>query len=386
MQTRKDTTGSRRRLGEISAIILCAMILSALSVRVPTVSAASKPQIIISPSFAALNIGQTFTMTVNLTDFPNLFVFQVVFKYNGTVLNMTSLTYPSNFVFSGQTSITVEPPYDTQAKGDTVDHLNYTVAGASLIGAGSVSVSNGVLCEANFTVVGVGESTIGIATVNRPAYSNKDTFYTFFQDPDQIVEYTDFVTKGCTILSGVSNAAPIAAFTVIHSTADSKTNLVLSQNPPSGVANYAVSYEDMPTGFNASESYSPVGHISKYIWNFGDGNTTVVNATSPADSFITHVYHTIGMFTVNLTVVNNGSINSPPLESLPATYVILVDLELPYYDWTWFIYTVAALIVAAIAIAAGRSAVRRARRRELKRQKMLTTVPSGRPPTGFQTT
>lgn len=355
------------------------MILSAFGVRVPMVSGTSKPQILISPSNLSVNIGQTFTMTVNLTGFPNLYLYQVVFKYNGTVLNETGLTYPSDSVFSGHNYISLEPPYDTQAKGDTVDHLNYTVAGATLIGAGSVSVSNGEFFEVNFTVVGDGQTTVGIATFDSPAHSSvNDVFYTYCLDPDQIIEYRDFFTRGCTILSGMSNAAPIAVFTVVPPQVDNKTDLVLTKNPPSGITSYAISYEDLPMGFNASESYSPVGHIVEYIWNFGDGNTTIVNATSPADSFITHAYQAIGTYYVNLIVVNNGTNDSPPLQSQPATFAILVNLAIPYYDWTWFIYTVAALIAAGIAITAARSALRRVRRRrELKRQKMMTAGPSG---------
>jgi len=367
------------------------MILSALSMRVPMVSkAASAPQFLFTSAGSntlLLDIGQTFTMAVNLTDFPNLYAFQVVFKYNGTVLNMTSLTYSLENIFSGQNYISMEPPYDTQAKGDTRDHLNYTIAGATLLGEGSVSVSNGVLFNVEFTVIGIGETTIQTASKDSPAYSGADRFYTLCQDPYQVIDYIVFVTKGLTILSGVSTAAPIADFTVISPEVDSENNLVLNWNPPSGVASYVVSYQGLSVGFNASGSYAPFGHITQYIWNWGDGNVTVVNATSPASSFITHIYDNMGIYHMNLTVVNNGSITSPPLRSEPARYVILVGLTLPYYNWTWFIYTLVVLIGAAIAIAAARSALRRVRiRREMKRQKILKAGPSGLSPAGAQTT
>ena len=387
-QRRKETKGSRRRLGDILAIILCVTILSSLSLGVPMVSeATSTPQILFTSSGAnslLVDIGQSFTMTVNLTDFPNLYAYQVVFKYNGTVVNMTRLTYPYDNVFTGQNYIAMDPPYDTQAKGDTRDHLNFTVTGATLMGEGSVSVSNAALFEATFEVIGVGETTIQTASKDTPAYSFADTFYTFCQDPNQVIEYNVFVTKGLTILSGVSNAAPVAGFIVIPSEVDPKNNLVLNWNPPTGISSYAVAYANVSVGFNASSSYTPFGHITQYIWNWGDGNVTVVNATSPADSFITHAYSSSGIFYMNLTVVNNGT---PPLQSAPAKYAILVGLTVPLYNWTWFIYTVVVLIGAVIAIAAARSVLKRVRRRrEMRRQKMLKAGPSGLSPAGTQTT
>lgn len=198
----------------VSAVILCAVILSGLSVLM--VSAASKPQILISPSSASANIGETFMMTVNLTDFPNLYLYQVVFKYNGAVLNLTSLTFPDDNVFSGQSAITTWSN-DTEAAGDSVDHLNYTVAGGTLIGTGSVSVSNGVLFEANFTAVGVGQTSIGIATINAPAHNPiGSTWYTYCWDSAS-TEYDDFVisTSSYTVVPEFTPAVLVITLAVL---------------------------------------------------------------------------------------------------------------------------------------------------------------------------
>jgi hypothetical protein len=182
----------------VSAVILCTVILFGLSVRMPMVSAASTPQIIIDPSSAGISVGQTFTMTVNLTNFSNLYLYQVVFKYDGKVLNLTSVWFPASYVFSGQSAVTTWSN-DTEAAGDIVDHLNYTVAGASLVGTGSVSVTNGVLCEANFTGLAVGQTTIEIATKSSPAYGeSQNTWYTYCQDPPAN-EYATFVTNTSTV-------------------------------------------------------------------------------------------------------------------------------------------------------------------------------------------
>jgi hypothetical protein len=122
-------------------------------------------------------------MTINLTDFPNLFLYQVVFKYNGAVLNLTNLWFPDDNVFSGQNPISLWS--NATYAGDTIDHLNYTVAGSTLLSDVSVSVSNGVLCKANFTVVGVGQTTIEIATKNDPAHDEGNTWYTFCEDQSE---------------------------------------------------------------------------------------------------------------------------------------------------------------------------------------------------------
>lgn len=56
-----------------------------------------------------------------------------------------------------------------------------------------------------------------------------------------------------------------------------------------------------PTTFDASASFSNVGSIALYIWDFGDGSTAVT--TNP---IITHTYATPGNFTATLTVVNTA--------------------------------------------------------------------------------
>jgi hypothetical protein len=186
----------------VSAVILCAIILSGLSALMPMVSAASTPQILISPPIPTLSVGQTFTATVNLTGLSNLIGYQLVLKYDGTVLNLINLWFPAGNVFSGQNA---QPVWynDTGAAGDTVDHLNYTMAGNALIGNGSVSVSNGVLCEANFTAVAAGQGTITVCTKGAPAHAGTATWYTFCEDSAS-TEYDTFV------ISYVPEFTPIA--------------------------------------------------------------------------------------------------------------------------------------------------------------------------------
>jgi PKD repeat protein len=263
------------------------------------------------------------------------------------------------------------------------------MVGASLRGDDSAAVTNGVLTELNFTAVGTGTTTVVLETLTSPAHHYTDTYYSLLMDSN-FIEYDNFAPIGCTVLVGVSRAPPIAVFTITSPPVNNVTELVLHQNIPGDVflkgIPWARAYIGLPELFNASLSYAPTGNITAYIWDFGDGNTTVVNVTSPASALITHVYDNVTHYFVTLTVVASVS-GSPSMSSQPAVYAVLVDLALPYYNWDWFIYTVFGLIVAAIVISATRSAFRRVRRRNaLKKQKMLTAGPSSRPPTSAKPT
>lgn len=57
----------------------------------------------------------------------------------------------------------------------------------------------------------------------------------------------------------------------------------------------------VPTAFDASGSFSPVGTVVSYDWDFGDGTL----ATTPSP-YINHTYTTAGLFNVTLTVTNSA--------------------------------------------------------------------------------
>jgi len=63
-----------------------------------------------------------------------------------------------------------------------------------------------------------------------------------------------------------------------------------------------------PSSFDASQSVSPVGSISSYAWNFGDGTT--VTTASPV---IQHTYQKAGQFHVTLTVTNTAGTSTTQL-------------------------------------------------------------------------
>jgi len=406
MQRLREKTFSRRLSG-ISAIVLCLMILFATSPR-QTVSAQSEPGIFINPTSLELKINDTFTVSFSLSNFPNLHTYQVVFEYNGSVLNLTDVTYPDDSVFSGFSSFPV-PPISKELLGG----LNVTMVGDTLLGLGtSVDVSadtNATLFRANFTVVGEGQTQIGLVTA---ASGNAD--YTFLLDPDAaaaggLPETTEFVTNVCVIVVGGGPVPPIAFFRVSIPPIDNRTHLIIYQNT-GGAISYAYVFKGIPAYFNASGSYAPVGNITAYIWDFGDGNitafsydpnldiiphlgnltgksVTVINATPTMGTYVSHVYTTVTIFTMNLTVVGGATSDTPAAFSPAVNIKILVGVAMEYENFNWLIYTFFGIIVAVIVILAARSVVRRIRiRRGLRKREMLTASPSGGPPTGTQTT
>jgi DNA-binding beta-propeller fold protein YncE len=65
---------------------------------------------------------------------------------------------------------------------------------------------------------------------------------------------------------------------------------------------FTKSIHGLRVSFNGSSSSSPIGNVSEYIWDFGDGSSSVT-ATSPT---VSHTYARSGTYTVTLTVVNDA--------------------------------------------------------------------------------
>ena len=348
---------------KICAVVACAMVLLALTLQVPRTYAQTntETEILIDPSFTVVRVGDNVTITVNVTNVPNLCAWQVVLKYNGTVINATAVWVPEDNVFAGKDTMPVEPQFGN----DTVDGSGWIMYGNTLIWE-PVAVSNGILFKANLTVVNPGETTIIIATEDKPAHPNSyTTWASYLLVPDSFVPISiPFTGRSSTVVSEGLNVTPIAIFSVVTPKVDNTSQLVLLGHAPAGNVPFAQSYAGFTVGFNASASYDPDGNITSYVWDFGDGNVT---ATS--DSFITHAYNVTGRYTVTLVVVDNGE---PPAQSNPTTFTVVAGLVLQVFDWAPFEYTVLAIIAIAIVAYVAMKTGRYLRRRsELKKQKML---------------
>jgi YVTN family beta-propeller protein len=69
------------------------------------------------------------------------------------------------------------------------------------------------------------------------------------------------------------------------------------------VAYFSVNVQSsgLPTQFNASASISPIGTISSYAWDFGDGTTLITNTP-----IVNHTYSSTNSFNAMLTVTNSA--------------------------------------------------------------------------------
>lgn len=352
MRKKSEINGVGRDLHKLRVISICLMFSLLLNFGILRTTAVSNSEFLLTPDYVQVPRGQSFVVTVNLTNFQNLFAWSVSLKYNASVVNIVSVHIPpDDNIFSGHgyTPLLPQPDYYTTA--DTQDSLNYTIVAASLSGNDKVTVTNGILFSVNFTVVGEGYTTIVLATRSNPVHVTRLLLsYTECID-ENLVSFVNFQMGSCTVVAGESkfNAPPLAYFTAIPPVVDNVTNLVINQNPPSGISNYVHSYKDFPTVFNASQSYDPDGNITEYIWSFGDGSNETLSA--PNGSFVIHTYGTVGLFKVTLTVVDNGNLaeNLSSTESSPYSTFVLSGLVLPYYNWLPFIYAVTALVAVGVA-------------------------------------
>ncbi len=79
------------------------------------------------------------------------------------------------------------------------------------------------------------------------------------------------------------------------------------------------------TVFFYNQSVSPNGAISQWIWDFGDGNSTTVNAPDDPDVF--HLYASGGTYDVTLTVVDQDSCSNAITKQISVTAGPIADFN-----------------------------------------------------------
>ncbi len=94
----------------------------------------------------------------------------------------------------------------------------------------------------------------------------------------------------------------------------SSTAVTLQDRPP--VASFTPSQSLVPTGtaitFNGTASYDPDGTVTGYSWTFGDGFTG-------SGSIVAHSFSTAGIYTVTLTVTDNGGLTNSTSSTVTIT-------------------------------------------------------------------
>lgn len=158
-------------------------------------------QMLPSPANVQVLPGQTFTINITVENVDNLNLWEVVLKYNGSIINCTAAWIPSDNVFAGKTIV----PVSAKLNRPTVDGFNYTLYGSALL-AVSVNVSQGILCSFNFTAQAYGLTTLYVATAQNPAQTGDiyrpplTDWYSFLTDLDQ--QELPFTSQNCNVISG----------------------------------------------------------------------------------------------------------------------------------------------------------------------------------------
>jgi len=361
------------KYGKLVAVMICVSFLLALVAQVNQVRAAGETKIIIDPELIQVSGGDNFTIVINATNIAVLSTWELTLKYNASVMNLTAMWVPAGIsVFGSLTQIHVTPDMGI----DVLDHMGYVVYGNTLLGD-TVSVSNGILCMANVTALAEGQTTILIGTSSNRAHqtpNEHDASYSFLLDSDNVeVPYT---TKSATMIVGGGASKPIALFTATGDSPLASGNLVLPGHPPTGDQLYAQAYKDYTVTFNASASFGVttlengtkvigIAAISKYNWDFGDGNITSTN-----DPTITYAYDKTGSFIARLTVEDS---ENPTATSDPVQLTIVVGMVLTRFDWTPFTYAVFAIIIVAVVFYTAKELKAYIKqRKELKARRLLS--------------
>lgn len=336
--------------------MICASLLLMPFIGICEIRAENEATMLIDPSLIRVSPGGNFTLAINATNVASMGAWQVVLKFNLTVMNVTAMWVPTDNIF-GDPAVyqqqTVAPDYGV----DFGDGMGYAGFGNSRY-VGEVSVSNGVLCMVNCTALNDGASTIQIATRSNPVIQSafSSGFASFLATwIDQYQEYRDIPqilsVKSAVMTCGNVASKPIATFVAAPTLPETAGHLVLKGHTPIGDVGYAQAYKTFPVNFNASSSIGTMtlengtkvlsnAGISAYYWTFGDGT----NATTD-NPIISHTYNETGSFTVTMWIEDK---ETPPAASDTTKLIMVVGLVLDYFNWTPFLYTIFALIAALI--------------------------------------
>lgn len=120
----------------------------------------------VAPSDTTVALGSTFSLRVESDAFPDLKAYQLIFRYDETILQYLGPTAGDVLTGNGQ-PYTVQPLLDVEAPADTAG-----VDCAQLVGSTS---GPGVLIYFNFQAVGVGTSPIECLRVDYRDSNNVQT-------------------------------------------------------------------------------------------------------------------------------------------------------------------------------------------------------------------
>lgn len=306
------------------------------------VNAYPETTVSVFPDVVKASSGDNFTVKIMVSDVRDLSSWQVALEYNGSVLNCTAVWLPDNHVFADKNFFSA----DTQFGPTTTQNL-FLVAGAVSL-EGSVEIpESGVLCQINFTVEEFGTSYLRIGTNEEPiegsvggSFEKWDAFLL-----DSNVMKIPFRHVNGVVSTGEAKIPPRAMFTFVAAKPRPENVRLTFLN-----VGLPVFFEGEPILFNSSLSTDQDGTITKYEWDFGDGNTTAMETP-----IVYHTYKNVSLgITVSLTIWDNDN-----LSSTPYTQRIEVGLILNPIDFGPYMIFLLALIVLIVTVSVVRRILRR---------------------------
>jgi len=237
-------------------------------------------KVYIEPENVTASVGENFTISVKIANVTNLYGFDIQLRWGTAVLK-----YVSHTVFAGKTGGVLNSPvlllknvidesgYITGAANESTCWIAYT----SITSPPSGFNGSGTAFNMTFQVIRDGEC---------------DIYLTYTELPDTSGNSIPHEREDGYFYRPGLGKVPVANFTL------------------QGGKKPGTSVENKLTVFNASSSYDqdPSGHISLYIWNFGDG-TPPQNTTNPS---ITHNFTNARdePYMVELTVLDDQGVGT----------------------------------------------------------------------------
>jgi YVTN family beta-propeller protein len=211
--------------------------------------------------------------------------------------------YVTNSFDNTLTVININTQATTTISGITANPVDIAINPA---GTRAYVISSNLFVNDNgtFTVIDIASDTI-LADISEGSNTNPEMLAI---SPDGLTAY--IVNNGPTGMDStvtpidISTEPPIRLTPISLAAVGGEGPDSISITPdqaPTASFSSTVATLGTPTLFDASASFSPVGTIAQYAWNFGD-NTSIV-ATTPT---VSHTYATAGTFNASLTVTNSA--------------------------------------------------------------------------------
>ncbi len=190
-------------MNRFASAVMIVLVIMMLACVAPSYSADT--EYLLAPASLKVLPGQAFTVDVRVNNVSSLFNWQLVTKYNGTIVNCTAAWVPDDNVFAGHPPIHVDPILNSA----TNDGYNYTIFGLSLSGSDYVPFAEGTLCKLNFTALQYGQTALTLATVADPVMPVKihpydpaspPPVYSFLLNPN--LEEMPFIRENSQVTSG----------------------------------------------------------------------------------------------------------------------------------------------------------------------------------------